>query len=129
MKDKSKPACYAPWITTYEQSKGGIVPCCEFTKHDRENNVKAIPLIPTEEHMDFEDRFRHPEMEKFKKRLMTTPILPIECMNCVADETAGLKSLRKQFDEHVDWAEKYTDYKWNVDKFEYKSMDYRESNL
>ena len=39
MKYQRKPACYAPWITTYEYP-GKIVPCC-FDK-DAQNALGAL---------------------------------------------------------------------------------------
>ena len=34
--DNTKPACYAPWITTYEWSNGNITPCCEWKSPDED---------------------------------------------------------------------------------------------
>ena len=84
-----KPSCIAPWVTTYDHTGGGIQVCCEANK----------VLIPNEEkrHMSFEERFTHPEMEKFKKIMLNSDTLPPMCTNCVSQEQKGSKSLRQEF--------------------------------
>ena len=120
MTDK-RPACYAPWITTYEYPQK-IVPCCEW-------NGKSGRYIGTEEHMSLDDRFNHPTMKDIKEEMMSG-VLPPECKNCVKmEENTSQVSLRQQYNEIVKQAEKSTDYEWNVDEFKLINMDYRESNL
>lgn len=110
-----KPSCIAPWVTTYDHTGGGIQVCCEANKI----------IIPNEEkrHMSFEERFTHPEMEKFKKIMLNSDTLPPMCTNCVSQEQKGSKSLRQEFNED------YLDDKWQEDKFVLRYLDYRESNL
>lgn len=110
-----KPTCIAPWITTYEHTSGGIQVCCEANK----------VIIPNEEKkpMSFEERFRHPEMEKFKKIMLESDALPPMCNNCVSQEQKGSKSLRQEFNED------YLNDTWQEDEFVLKWLDYRESNL
>lgn len=110
-----KPTCIAPWITTYDHISGAIQVCCESNKI----------LIPNEEkrHMSFEERFTHPEMEKFKKTMLDSDVLPSMCNNCISQEQKGAKSLREEFNE------KYLNDTWQQDKFVLKHLDYRESNL
>lgn len=110
-----KPTCIAPWITTYEHTSGGIQVCCEANK----------VIIPNEEKkpMSFEERFRHPEMEKFKKIMLESDTLPPMCNNCVSQEQKGSKSLRQEFNED------YLNDTWQEDEFVLKWLDYRESNL
>ena len=110
-----KPSCIAPWITTYDHIGGGIQVCCEANKI----------LIPNKEkrHMSFEERFTHPEMEKFKKIMVESDELPPMCTNCISQEQKGSKSLRQEFNED------YLDDTWQQDKFVLRYLDYRESNL
>lgn len=112
-----KPTCIAPWITTYDHTSGGIQVCCEANKI----------IIPNEEkrHMSFEERFTHPEMEKFKKIMLDSDTLPPMCNNCVSNEQKGSKSLRQEFNEK--YLNDYTP--WQPDKFVLRYLDYRESNL
>lgn len=121
MKYQRKPACYAPWITTYEYPNGDIVPCCEWN-----NNLSAIK---TTENMSLEDRFNHPQMQKIKDKLLTSPILPQECLSCVKMEQSNNYSLRNQFDERVSRTKANTDWVFDPNKFNLFHMDYRESNL
>ena len=111
----NKPSCIAPWVTTYDHTGGGIQVCCEA------NNI----LIPNEEkkHMSFDERFTHPEMEKFKKVMLNSDTLPPMCNNCVSQEQKGSKSLRQEFNED------YLDDTWQEDRFVLRYLDYRESNL
>ena len=109
MKYQRKPACYAPWITTYEYPNGDIVPCCEWN-----NNLSAIK---TTENMSLDDRFNHPVMQKIKDKLLTSPILPQECMNCVKMEQSNNYSLRNQFDERVSRTKANTDWVFDPNKF------------
>ena len=113
----NKPSCVAPWVTTYDHTSGGITVCCEANKI----------LIPNEEkrHMSFDERFTHPEMEKFKKVMLNSDALPPMCNNCVSQEQKGSRSLRQEFNE------KYLNdhVTWHKDKFVLRYLDYRESNL
>jgi len=116
-----RPACYAPWMTTYEYPQK-IVPCCEW-KHN------GGRYIGTEEHMSFDDRFNHPIMKDIKEEMMSG-ILPPECKNCVKiEENTNQVSLRQQYNGIVKKTERLTDYKFNEDEFKLINMDYRESNL
>ena len=122
----SRPACYAPWVTTYEISNGDIVPCCEFTFEN--------PVISTTEHMSLEDRFNHPNMVKLKNTFLNSPnTLPSSCQGCQKEEEAGLHSMRNVFDNLVERVEKPPPYgkSWNFNPDEFKMLwlDYRESNL
>jgi len=120
MTNKSKPACYAPWITTYEYP-GKIVPCCEWDQNKR--------AIITDSHMSLDERFNHPVMKDIKETLAAGALLP-QCRNCVRmEEKTNQSSVRQQYDQLVEKAEKQTDYEWNVDEFKLLNMDYRESNL
>ena len=115
----SRPACYAPWVTTYEISNGDIVPCCEFDFD--------TPTISTREHMSLEDRFNHPNMVKLKNTFLNSPnTLPSSCQGCQKEEDVGLTSMRNNFDDLV---EQSTNYKFNPDEFKMLWLDYRESNL
>lgn len=118
---KRKPACYAPWITSYEYPTGDVVPCCEWN-----NNMSAIK---TKEHMSLKDRFNHPVMQKIKDKLLTSSILPPECLTCVKMEQNNQLSLRNQFDERVADTERKTDWVFDPKEFNLFHMDYRESNL
>jgi sulfatase maturation enzyme AslB (radical SAM superfamily) len=119
--DNKRPACYAPWITTYEYP-GKIVPCCEWNGYSGRS-------IDAEEHVSLDDRFNHPITESIKEELMAG-VLPPECKNCVKmEENTNQMSVRQQYNGIVKRAEKSTDYEWNVDEFTLLNMDYRESNL
>ena len=107
-----KPACYAPWITTYESAIGKINPCCEMQGW----------MLPNKERksISFEERWNDPAMVKFRETLLTGE-LPDGCGNCVHNEKNGATSLRQEYDsfeEHVE-----------LDKFKLIHMDYRESNV
>lgn len=114
----NKPACYAPWVTTYELSNGDIVPCCEwdFSK----------PVISTRKHVSLDDRFNHPNMVKLKNHFLTSDVLPIPCNNCQKEEKAGLISQRQEIAEVI---KKSPTYKFNPDEYKLLWLDYRESNL
>ena len=115
--NNKKPSCYAPWMNTYEWSDGRITPCCEW-------KFNAPGTIHTKEHMSFEDRFNHPEMEKTKKQLLEGPISSIPgCINCVNNEKVGLWSHRDSLNLLVD------SDTFDQSKFKLLHMDYRESNL
>lgn len=116
-----KPACYAPWITTYEYP-GKIVPCCEWDQAGPKS-------IITDKHMSLDERFNHPVMKDIKEILMDN-VLPAQCKNCVRmEKNTNQSSVRQQYNEIVKRAEEETDYEWNVDEFKLLNMDYRESNL
>jgi len=107
-----KPACYAPWITTYESAIGKINPCCEMQGW----------MLPNKERksISFEERWNDPAMVKFRETLLTGE-LPDSCGNCIHNEKNGATSLRQEYDlfeEHVE-----------LDKFKLIHMDYRESNV
>ena len=107
-----KPACYAPWVTTYESAIGKINPCCDMQGW----------IMPNEERksISFEERWNDPAMVKFRETLLTGE-LPDGCGNCVHNEKNGATSLRQEYDsfeEHVE-----------LDKFKLIHMDYRESNV
>lgn len=110
-----KPSCIAPWITTYDHTSGGVQLCCEA------NSI----IIPNKEkrHLSFEERFTHPEMEKFKKIMLESDVLPPMCNNCTSQEQKGSRSLRQEFNRD------FLDDKWQEDKFVLRYLDYRESNL
>ena len=127
----TRPLCYAPWITTYDTSYGGVAPCCEYKSKDTGSTVNSI--IPRTKSMSMEERFRHPDMEEFKNRLLTKNNLNEipECRNCSNNNKTGVGSLSSEFDRMVakyEEDESYN-YKWNVDKFNMIYMDYRESNV
>lgn len=107
-----KPACYAPWITTYENAIGKINPCCDSQGW----------LIPNKEKksLTFEERWNAPEMVKFREILMTGE-LPDNCGNCLHNEKNGAVSLRQEYDLFEPYVE--------LDKFKLIHMDYRESNI
>lgn len=121
-----RPACYAPWVTTYEYSTGEIVPCCEW---------QGGSLIKTREHMSLEDRFNHPAIEKVKSQLLAADrddidTLPTGCKHCKKLEKAGNKwSMRKAIDQTVQIAENDFSYKFNPNEYKQLWLDYRESNL
>jgi len=117
----NRPACYAPWITSYEYPNNQIVPCCEWDQTSTAVNHPSGPI-------SLEDRFNHPVMQGIKNELMSGK-LPTECNNCIVLEKASNKSLRTNFNNTVHLAEKNIDYKWNKDTFELLHLDYRESNL
>jgi len=110
-----KPSCIAPWVTTYDHTGGGVQVCCEMNSLLIKNKDRR--------HMSYEERFTHPQMEKFKQELMDLGTLPTICNNCTSQEQKGVKSLREELNRD------YLDDTWQEDKFVLKYLDYRESNL
>jgi len=108
-----KPACLAPWITTYESAAGKVNPCCEITGW----------IIPNKEEkgLSFEERWNDPNMVKFRDTLLTGELPKDHCGNCMHNEKNGARSLRQEYDELEKWAD--------LDKFKLIHMDYRESNV
>ena len=88
-----------------------------------------MSAIKTKEHMSLKDRFNHPVMQKIKDKLLTSSILPPECLTCVKMEQNNQLSLRNQFDERVADTERKTDWVFDPKEFNLFHMDYRESNL
>ena len=115
----NRPACYAPWVSTYLHSTGQVVPCCEW-KQD-------ISSIKIKEHMSLEERFNHPESKRIRNELLASSDLPPECINCAEMEKhTSQRSLRQIYDDLVNDT---TDYRFNEDEFKLLNMDYMESNL
>ena len=108
-----RPACYAPWITTYESAVGKINPCCDMQGW----------IIPNHERksISFEERWNDPAMVKFRETLLTGKLPEDSCGNCIHNEKNGAVSLRQEYDDF----EKYVE----LDKFKLVHMDYRESNV
>jgi len=121
----SRPACYAPWITTYELSNGDIVPCCEYNGN--------TPVISTNKQVSLEDRFEHPNMVKLKDQFLTSDVLPMACTNCHKAEKAGNKSLRQIYTTVAERPPPTSNREpsplFDPAKFVLLSLDYRESNL
>ena len=81
----NRPACYVPWVTSYEYSNGYITPCCEWL---------GGATIKTNEHMSLEDRFNHPKTKELRTQLLTCDkndidSLPAGCLQCKVFEKSG----------------------------------------
>lgn len=122
----NRPACYVPWVTSYEYSKGNITPCCEWL---------GSATIKTNEHMSLEDRFNHPKTKELRTQLLTCDkndidSLPAGCHQCKVFEKAGMMdSMRLAVTNLVERAEQDSSYKWHPEEYKQLWLDYRESNL
>ena len=114
----NKPACYAPWVTTYEKPSG-INPCCAY-----QPNTPSNVLMLAKHETTLEERFNHPYMVKLKDHLLNSDKLPSACIGCEVDENYGVRSLREQLDDMV----ADNNYAWDVNKFEMLWLDHRASN-
>jgi sulfatase maturation enzyme AslB (radical SAM superfamily) len=123
--DNNRPACYIPWVTSYEYNTGNITPCCEWT---------GPYFIKTKEHMPLEDRFNHPKNKELQQQLLACDnnnpdALPSGCKQCKELEKAGGKSMRQSVTQTVESAELTSSYKWHPEEYKQVWLDYRESNL
>lgn len=118
----NKPACYAPWVTTYEYTNGDITPCCEWSRLAPRNDDY---IIHSKKHISFEERFDHPNSQALRKKMMEGPVKNIPgCIHCVNNEKAGAFSHRQYLNELVEDRQPI-----DLNKFMLVHMDYRESNL
>jgi MoaA/NifB/PqqE/SkfB family radical SAM enzyme len=120
--DNTKPACYAPWVTTYEYTNGDITPCCEWSRTSPKSDDY---IIHSKKHLSFEDRFNHSNSQALRKMMMEVPVTNIPgCIHCVNNERSGVYSHRQYLNELVEDRQPI-----DLNKFMLVHMDYRESNL